>query len=55
MSQEVPLNTYPDVCDLPVFPTLAPVYFSCMSTQLAALRRKEVRTLSEIPDFIRNS
>jgi len=55
MSEEVPFNAGPDVGDLPVFTTLAPVYFSCMSTQLSALRRKVVRTLSEIPDFIRNS
>jgi len=52
MSQEVPLNARPAVGDLPVFPTLAPVYFSRMSTQLSALRSKEVRTISEIPDFI---
>jgi hypothetical protein len=55
MSEEVPLNACPDVGDLPAFPTLAPVHFSCVSTQLVALRRKEARTLSEIPDFIRNS
>jgi hypothetical protein len=55
MSREVPLNACPDVGDLPALPAVAHVYFSCMSTQLSTLRRKEVRTLSEIPYFIRNS
>jgi hypothetical protein len=55
MSKDVPLNACPDVGDLPVFLTLASMYFSRMSTQLSALRRKEVRTLSKIPYFIRNS
>jgi hypothetical protein len=48
MSEEVPLSACPDVVDLHDFPTLAPVYFSCIKHNCQLFVAKKA-------DFFRNS
>jgi hypothetical protein len=63
MSKNVPVNICPetnaswDMGDVRVISTAdaLSMRFTCISTQLSALRRTEVRTLSKIPGFTRIS